>query len=63
MNTPTIWRQTMPLCLCLAALWAAPAALANPPATAPRPVLTVQVATPTSTTLERTVHANGSLAA
>ena len=63
MNTHPIWRQALPLCLYLAGLCAAPAALANPPTTAPRPVLTVQVATPASASLERTGKANGSRAA
>lgn len=63
MNFHPIWRQTMPLCLCLASLLAAPVALASAPSTPPKPVLTVQVALPASAALERTVKANGSLAA
>ena len=54
-------RQTLAafsLCTCMFGHAAEPVAVAQP-----RPVLTVQVVLPTSTSLERTVKANGSLAA
>ena len=63
MNTPLTWRQTLPRCFFLLGLLTGVAALAAPPAAAPRPVLTVQVVAPLSGSLERSVKANGSLAA
>lgn len=63
MNAFSTWRQTLPRCFFILTLALGTAAVAAPPAATPRPVLSVQVAIPVSTTLERTVKANGSLAA
>ena len=71
MNISLLWRPRLPRCSGVLALVIGQviglvlvtSALASPPAAAPRPVLTVQVAAPASASLERTVKANGSLAA
>ncbi len=63
MNISPLWRHRLPRCCCVLGLVLGTAAMAAPPAAAPRPVLTVQVAAPASASLERTVKANGSLAA
>lgn len=71
MNANPIWRQILPRSLCLLGLALGAADLAAqpaspstpPPASAARPVLTVQVTAPIAASLERTVKANGSLAA
>jgi RND family efflux transporter MFP subunit len=63
MNAHLIWRPCLPRSLVLFALVLGATAGATPPASSARPVLTVQVVAPVSGALERTVKANGSLAA
>ncbi len=75
MNISLLWQPRLPRCSGVLALVIGQviglvigqvlvtSALAAPPAASPRPVLTVQVAAPASASLERTVKANGSLAA
>ncbi len=75
MNIYPLWRPRLPRCSRVLGLALGQviglvigqvlvtSALASPPAATPRPVLTVQVAAPASASLERTIQANGSLAA